>query len=106
MVIGATIVWFSCFSPANMLSVNISLAGQRFDESANHVHDRAFMFPGISAMLAEERIGSCYDHHVQVFQQNDQLTAVSPGKVEFVVPHRGRPPTIAVSEILKTRLLP
>jgi hypothetical protein len=52
-------------------------------------------------MLEVKRIGDNDHHHVELIQQDNELSTVSPGEVEIVVTCAGGPPLIAVPDVVQ-----
>ena len=57
-------------------------------------------------MLLPKRDRGNHNDHVELIQQDDQLSAVSPGKVEATTINAGGPPVIAVPEVSKVAARP
>ena len=52
-------------------------------------------------ILTIERIRRDDDHHVEVSYEDDEVAAVAPGKVDGMLSGHGRPPIVAVADVVE-----
>jgi len=89
------------------MNVSVPLCGyflrsfyqQRDNEFAYQVDHRTLLFPGFLTLQAWQGIGGGHNHHVEIMQQDNQITAITPGVVEIMIARPGRPPQAAVADV-------
>ena len=64
------------------------------DEFHHQVDDRTFFLPGFLPGQAGQGIGRGDNHHVQVMEENDQISPVPPGVIKMMLPCSGGPPEV------------
>ena len=77
------------------------LIRQGFDELADQIEARLLMLSCLIIVLHVRGVRGYNDYHVEVIQQDDQLSAMPCGVVQMMVAYPGGPPLIAVPDVAK-----
>ena len=73
----------------HVLVACLSLLRQRFDELAHQIDDRPVVLPCLVIMLKVKRFCGGNKDHIELIQQDNELSAMSPCQIEMMLTNPG-----------------